>query len=210
MAVTYLIIGFTSLISIMAFQQVDLMVKMRHWPFYEKRDREYYRWITCGFLHGDYLHLMFNMLTLYFFGLFLESWFDAQFGGMGKTLFVLFYLVSLAASSSATYFKYRETPSYASIGASGAVAAVMFATILIEPLMTLRFMFLPMPIKGFIFGILYLWYSSYAAKQSHDNIDHTAHFYGAVFGFFFPMVLEPDLLPQFIGQVLTWVQSLFG
>lgn len=207
MPITYLLIGFTSLISIMAFQNVDIMVKMRHWPFYEKRDGEYYRWLTCGFLHGDYLHLIFNMLTLYFFGIYLEGWFETHFAVAGKTLYVIFYLLSIVASSSATYFKYRDTPSYASIGASGGVAAIMFAVILVEPLMTLRFMFFPMPIKGFIFGILYLWYSSYAARQSRDNIDHVAHFYGAVFGFFFPMVLEPQLLPRFMGQIIGWVQS---
>ena len=83
----------------------------------------------------------------------------------------------------------------------------MFADILIDPLMTLRFLLFPVPIKGFIFGILYLWYSSYAAKQGRDNIDHTAHFYGAVFGFFFPLVLDPSLFPSFLSKVQGWIQS---
>ena len=207
MSITYIIIGFTCLISFMAFQNPDITVKMKHWPFYEKRDGEYYRWLTSGFLHGDTMHLLFNMLALFLFGAGLEEWFDEQFAGAGKTLFVVFYVAAIVAASSATYYRYRDTAGFASIGASGAVAAVMFADILIDPLMTLRFLLFPIPIKGFIFGILYLWYSSYAAKQGRDNIDHTAHFYGAVFGFFFPLVLDPSLFPSFLSKVQGWIQS---
>lgn len=206
--ITYLIIGFTCLISIIAFQNPDITVKMKHWPFYEKRDGEYHRWLTSGFLHGDWSHLIFNMLSLYFFGLGLEAWFEQHFAGMGQILFIVFYLAAIVAASSATYYRYRDTPNFASIGASGAVSAVVFANILIDPLMTLGFLFLPIPIKGFIFGILYLWYSSYAARQSRDNIDHTAHFYGAVFGFLFPLIFEPSLLLTFFADILAWLQAL--
>jgi len=208
MPITYLLIGFTCLISFMAFQNREIMVKMQHWPYYEQRDGEYYRWLTSGFLHGDPMHLIFNMLALYFFGIGLEEWFLDTFPAMGKTLFVGFYMLSIVAASSATYFKYRNVSSFASIGASGAVAAVIFAAILINPLMTMGFMFFPIPIKGFIFGALYLWFSSYAAKQSRDNIDHSAHFYGAVFGFFFPLIIKPGLIVEFISQITGWVQSI--
>lgn len=206
--ITYLIIGFTCLISFMAFQNPDIKSKMMHWPYYEKRDGEWHRWLTSGFLHGDWGHLIFNMLSLYFFGLGLEFWFDQHFESIGKVLFVMFYLAAIVAASSATYYRYRETPSFASLGASGAVSAVVFANILINPTMTLGFLFLPIPIKGFIFGILYLWYSSYAARQSRDNIDHTAHIYGAVFGFLFPLIFEPSLLPAFFVEIVGWLQSL--
>ncbi|MCE2822094.1 MAG: rhomboid family intramembrane serine protease, partial [Saprospiraceae bacterium] len=112
-----------------------------------------------------------------------------------------------AAASSATYFKYRNSPSFASVGASGAVAAVIFASILLQPVGDIYFIFIPIPIKSFIFGALYLWYSAYEAKQSRDNIDHTAHYYGALFGFFFPIVLQPSLLANFIAQVIIWFQN---
>jgi membrane associated rhomboid family serine protease len=93
------------------------------------------------------------------------------------------------------------------VGASGAVAAVIFASILLHPMGDIYFIFIPIPIKSFIFGALYLWYSAYEAKQARDNIDHTAHYFGALFGFFFPIILQPSLLPRFITQVLDWVQN---
>ena len=207
MAVTYIIIAFTCIISFLCFNDQHLFVKLKHWPYEELRHKEYYRWLTGGLLHANPMHLIFNMLTLYFFGLRVEYWFRETFGNMGITVYVLFYLAAIVAASSATYFKYRNSPGFASIGASGAVAAVLFASILIDPMSQIMFIFLPIPIRAFIFGILYLWYSAYEAKKGGDNIDHTAHYYGALFGFFFPMVLSPGLLTDFIGQIVDWVGS---
>lgn len=119
----------------------------------------------------------------------------------------MFYLAAIVAASSATYFKYKDSPGFASIGASGAVAAVLFASILISPLSQIMFIFLPIPIRAFIFGILYLWYSAYEAKRGGDNIDHTAHYYGALFGFFIPGLLAPELFVDFLDQINAWIQS---
>lgn len=207
MAVTYIIIAFTCIISFLAFNDRHLFVKLKHWPYEEMRYKEYYRWLTGGLLHANPMHLIFNMLTLYFFGLNVEAWFRAMYGTVGITLFVVFYLAAIVAASSATYFKYRNTPSFASIGASGAVAAVLFASILLDPMNQIMFIFLPIPIRAFIFGILYLWYSAYEAKRGADNIDHTAHYYGALFGFFFPLVLSPSLFLDFLNQINAWFQS---
>lgn len=207
MPITYLIIGFTSLVSFAAFNNPDIFHNMKHWPHQEARRGEYYRWLTCGFLHGDPMHLIFNMFTLYFFGLAVENWFQDLFPGFGMTLFVLFYAAGIVASSSATYYKYKDSPGFASIGASGAVAAVLFAAILIRPTMGIRFFFIPFDIPGFIFGVFYLWYSAYAARRGNDNIDHTAHFFGAVFGFFFPAVFMPSLIPEFFAQIGEWMGS---
>ncbi len=205
MIITYLIIGFTALISFMAFNNHDLFLKMKHWPYQEARRGEYYRWLTGGFLHGDPMHLIFNMLTLYFFGKYVEEWFGVLFPGVGGLVYLVFYLVAIVAASSATYQKHKNTPGFASIGASGAVAAVLFACILLDPTIGIMMFFIPIPIPGFIFGILYLWYSSYAARQGGDNIDHTAHFFGAVFGFFFPLLLKPALFLHFIEQLQNWL-----
>ncbi|MCW5921019.1 MAG: rhomboid family intramembrane serine protease [Saprospiraceae bacterium] len=205
MTITYLIIGFTALISFMAFNNRELFVKMQHWPYQEARHGEYYRWLTSGFLHGDPMHLIFNMLTLYFFGNHVENWFKAKFEGFGGLVYLAFYLVAIAAASSATFQKYKNTSSFASIGASGAVAAVLFAFILLAPTVGIMLFFIPIPIPGFIFGILYLWYSSRAAQRGGDNIDHVAHFFGAVFGFFFPLILEPSLFLDFVAQLLNWL-----
>lgn len=210
MPVTYIIIGFTSIISFMAFNNGDMMYQLKHWPYQEARRGEYYRWVTGGFLHADPMHLIFNMLTLYFFGSIVEGWFRDMFPEWGITLYVIFYLAAIAAASSATYYKYKDSSYFASIGASGAVAAVLFAAILLDPTIGIMMFFIPIPIPGFIFGVIYLWYSSYAAKRGGDNIDHLAHFFGAVFGFFFPILLEPSLVPMFFEQLQGWFSSFAG
>lgn len=206
--INYIIIGFTCLISFMAFNNPYWTYKLKHWPYQEVRDGEYYRWLTSGFLHGDIMHLVFNMITLYFFGRTVEMWFALVFPDFGRMFYLVFYLVAIVAASSATFFKYRESPSFASIGASGAVAAVLFASILILPTNKIYLFFIPIGIPGFIFGILYLWFSAYEAKRGQDNIDHTAHYYGAIFGFFFPILFEPRLVPLFIGQLQEWFAEL--
>ncbi len=204
--INYLIIGFTALVSFMAFNNRYLFIKLKHWPYEEVRQGEYYRWLTSGLLHADPMHLIFNMITLYFFGQIVEQWFVIVFPDFGRLFYLLFYMVSIVAASSATFFKYRHSPGFASIGASGAVAAVLFASILILPTNTIYVFFFPMP--GFIFGIAYLWFSAYSAKKGGDNIDHTAHYYGAVFGFFLPILFEPRLVPMFFMQLQTWFAEL--
>jgi len=209
MIITYLIIGITVLISIAAFNNSDIIYKFKHWPYVEARRGEYFRWLSSGFLHGDYMHLLFNMITLYFFGRSVEMWFEVLFPEVGVALYLVFYLVAIVAASLATFYKYKDTQHFASIGASGAVSAVLFAAILIQPTLSLYLMFIPIPIPGFIYGIFYLWYSSRAADRGGDGIDHVAHFYGAVFGFLFPLVLKPVLFLSFIGQLGEWFSS-FG
>jgi membrane associated rhomboid family serine protease len=206
--ITYLIIGFTAIVSFMAFNNPAMFHNLKHYPYAEKRDKEYYRWLTGGFLHGDMMHLIFNMLTLYFFGGFVESFFRQVFPGVGALVYLLFYLLAVVAASVGTYYKHQDHRGFASIGASGAVAAVLFAAILLQPTIGIGFLFIPIPIPGFIFAILYLWYSSYAANRSGDNIDHMAHFYGAVFGFCFPLLVEPSLLRLFFVQLSEWFASI--
>ncbi len=205
MSITYIIIGVTVLISVLAFNNQELFVKMRHWPYEEERKGEYYRWLTSGFLHADPMHLIFNMLTLFFFGGLVESRFAELFPDLGPVVYLVFYLLGIVVASSATFMKYRHTSSFASIGASGAVASVLFASILFDPLIGISMFFIPIPIPGFIFGALYLWYSSYEAKRGRDNIDHMAHFFGAVFGFFFPLFFQPSLFLGFIEQISGWL-----
>jgi membrane associated rhomboid family serine protease len=208
--ITYLIIAVTVGVSLLAFNNGEIMYRFRHWPYAEERQKEYYRWVTAGFLHADYMHLFFNMFTLYFFGSIVEQWFALLFPGVGDLLYLVFYIIAIAAASASTYFKHKNHPGFASIGASGAVAAVLFAAILLNPTMGISFMFIPIPIPGFIFGVLYLWYSSYASKQGGDNIDHAAHFYGAVFGFLFPLVFKPALFLSFIYQLKEYIGSIVG
>lgn len=206
--INHIIIGFTCLISFMAFNNPYWTYKLKHWPYQEVRDGEYYRWLTSGFLHGDIMHLIFNMITLYYFGRTVETWFTFVFPDFGRIFYLIFYLIAIVAASSATFYKYRESPSFASIGASGAVAAVLFASILLLPTSKIYLFFIPIGIPGFIFGIMYLWFSAYEAKRGQDNIDHTAHYYGAIFGFFFPMLFEPKLMPLFLQQLQEWAGGM--
>jgi membrane associated rhomboid family serine protease len=204
MSITYIIIGFTVLVSFWAFNDRIVFAKLMHRPYDESRRGEHYRWLTSGFLHGDMTHLLFNMISLLFFGPTVEEHFDLLLPGFSKVAYLIFYLLSILAASSATFVKHKDNPTFASIGASGAVSAVVFAAILFEPLSRIGMFFLPPIIPGFIYGIFYLWYSSYAANHSNDNIDHTAHLYGALFGFGFPIVFQPSLLLVFINKVVGW------
>ena len=204
--ITYIILGFTVLISMWALNDHNIFHKLKHWPYAEARRGEHYRWLTGGLLHGDYTHLIFNMMTLYFFGPLLERCFDQIFPGISKVMFLLFYILAIVAASSATYVKYRDNPHFASIGASGATAAVLFACVLFIPTIGIMMFFIPIPIPGFIFAVLYLWYSAYAANRGGDNIDHTAHYYGALFGFIFPLVFKPSLLLSFFAQILEYIR----
>lgn len=210
MSITILIIAITAIVSFVAFSNGEWMYKLRQWPYQEARQGEYYRWLTNGLVHANPMHLIFNMLTLYVFGQFVEEWFLSRFGTVGPVIYLLFYVLALAASSSATFYKYKNTPGYTSIGASGATAAILFASILINPTNELYLMFIPIGIPGFIFGPLYLWYSNYSANRGNDNIDHMAHFFGALFGFFVPLILEPTLIVDFFSQLTGWFHYVFG
>jgi membrane associated rhomboid family serine protease len=208
--ITYIIIGITVIFSMLGFNNPELFHRFKHWPYAEERRGEYIRWLTGGFLHADWMHLLFNMLTLYGFGLFVESEFARLFPGFGPVMYVVFYLLAILAASAATFYRHRTNPGFASIGASGAVAAVLFAAILLEPGLELRLFFIPIDIPGFIFGAIYLWYSSYAANRLNDNIDHIAHFYGSVFGFVFPLIFHPSLFLRFVEGLQAWFANVFG
>ena len=206
--VTYIIIGVTVLTSMAGFNNPELFHKLKHWPYAEAKRGEIYRWLSGGFLHGDYMHLLFNMITLYFFGPALESFFAELFPGFSHIIYPLFYLLAVVAASSGTYVRYNDSPGFASIGASGATAAVLFACILFIPTLKIYLFFIPVGIPGFIFAVLYLWYSAYSAKQGGDNIDHLAHYFGAIFGFMFPIVFQPSLIGSFFDQITRWLSSL--
>lgn len=201
MSLTLLIILFTSVISVMAWHNQNMMRQLVFSPYIIKRKGEWFRFVTSGLLHINFLHLFLNMYVLYLFGNITEAYFRKLFHPMGATIYVLMYVLSIALSETYSYFKHQDNPSYASLGASGAVSAVVFSSILLEPLNKIGLIFFPVGIPGFLFGLLYLLYSMYMAKQAHDNVGHYAHFYGAVFGFIFPILLKPVLLVHFISQV---------
>ncbi len=161
--------------------------------------REWYRIISHGFVHADWTHLIVNMFTFLSFGLYVENQFVAW--GFGSSSFLILYFGGMVAASVYDVWKYRNNQYYSSIGASGAVSSVLFTAIFLHPWDKIYF-FAIVPIPGIVFGFIYLLYCQYMAKRGGDNINHNAHFYGAVFGLIFPILLEPRLLQMFIQQLL--------
>ncbi len=164
--------------------------------------KEWWRMISHGFLHADWIHLLMNMYVLYYFGTAAEEYFVAYFGLKGRFMYLLLYLLSIPLASLSDLYKHKNNHYYNAVGASGAVAAAIFACILFDPLIGISMFFLPVRIPGFIFAILYLAYSQYMIKKSSDNIGHSAHFWGSCVGFVIPILFKPILIYYFIKQIL--------
>ena len=164
-------------------------------PYYLVRDKRYDTLITKGFVHADMSHLFFNMLTLYFFGPYLE-------GTIGTPKFVALYFLGLLVASLGTFVRRRRDMQYASLGASGAISSMLFAFIVYYPMVNI-YVFFAIPIPAFLYAVLYLAYSFWAAKNARDNVNHDAHFDGALFGLIFVLVTEP-------GAWINGLQRLFG
>ena len=201
---TYIIIFITVAISVTVLQtgRMRLTSKLGMRPYYAVHRRQWYRVITHGFVHGDYIHLAVNMISFYSFGLYLESRFKAlEAGGVignHTVAFLLLYFGGMVAASLYDLIRYRNNPGYNSIGASGAVSAVIFASIFFAPWKMIYFFgIIPMP--GLIFGLLYLYYEWYSARNRHDNVNHIAHIFGALYGLIFPLLLNPSLIHTFLN-----------
>lgn len=201
MRITLLIIVLTCITSIAAFSNQQFMQKLIFSPYIIKRQKDWFRFLSSGFLHSNWMHLFFNMYVLFLFGQVTEEYFARLFDQAGATLYILFYTSAIMLSEVYSYFRHQDNPGYASLGASGAVSAVVFASILFQPLNKIGIIFFPIGIPGFVFGVLYLLYSMYMARNANDNVGHYAHFYGAVFGFIFPIVLKPELFLRFMQQI---------
>jgi len=203
LTITYALIGLTVLISMYSFNNEGLLRSLIMNPYLIRSRKQYYRLLTSGFIHKDHMHLLLNMVTFYFFGGVIEQVFTIIFGSMGGFYFVILYLMAIVVSDLPTVLKHKSNPGYNSLGASGGVAAVVFASIILLPLQDLCLYFaLCMP--GFILGTLYLVYSYYQGRKANDGINHDAHLYGALFGFLFCIILIPASLPNFIEQVMSW------
>ncbi len=186
--------------SFYAWNQQNIYQKWMLNPYQIKHSKQYWRFITSGFVHLNYTHLFFNMFALYFFGQHVAYY----FGAMGNQLLVVLYLSGIVISDIPTYLKYKDVPNYNSLGASGGVAAVLFSSIMFEPLNPIYIMFIPIGIPGFVLGTLYLIYSYYQGKRMSDNINHDAHLYGAIFGLVFTVLLRPGVIVSFVQQIKDW------
>jgi len=207
MSFTVILILITVILSIYAWNNPNIQGKWLFNPYNIKKYHQYYRFISSGFIHSGTLHLFFNMLALYYFGLNVERVFNSLYGFSGELIFAAFYIFGIIISDLPTYFKFKELPHYNSLGASGGVSAIVFSSIMFFPLQKIYIMFIPIGIPGFILGTLYVIYSYYQGKKIGDNINHDAHLYGAVFGVLFTIIIEPQVLPSFLDQISSF--SLF-
>lgn len=212
MSITVIIIIITVLVSLSAFRNEKIMNDLIFYPPAVSNNNQYYRFITCGFIHADYGHLLFNMISFYFFGQFVENAFEYIFGMAGKLLYLLMYVLALIASLLPTYFKNRDNHYYRSLGASGAVSAVIFAGILLDPANKIYLMFIPVGIPGFVFGPVYLLISAWLDRKGSDNINHSAHIWGALFGIAFMIVAgyvsnDYNAVEEFVNKVRYYFNS---
>ncbi len=199
---TIFIIAATAIISVLAFNNVALFRRLSFNAWLIKEKGQHWRFITYGLVHAGWLHLIINMFVLYSFGRMVERSFMMLFGtAKGLIYFLLLYVGGILFSTLLDFGKHKGNPYYEAVGASGAVAAVLFSSILIAPKMSLFVFPIPMPIPAWIFGLLYLIYSAYMGKRAQDNIGHYAHFVGAVFGLVFTIILKPVLLTYFLTQL---------
>ena len=192
------IIVVTGLVSWLAFSNEKLLQRLLLWPPAVTRGRQFHRFLTYGFVHGDFMHLAFNMITLYFFGRLMEGFYGDYLGPLG---FVGFYLSALVVSALPSYLRHRNDPEYATLGASGAVSAVLFAFILLQPWQIIYVYVIPVP--AIIYAVLYVGYSIYAERRQADHINHSAHLAGAAYGVLFTVLMEPRVLGHFWQTLLS-------
>lgn len=188
MSITLVIIIVTVLVSIGAFTNQKIMEDLIFYPPAVSQRNQWYRFFSCGLIHADWGHLLFNMFAFYLFGRKLEYYFTEFFGEKGKILYLVMYIAALAISVLPTYFKNRDNYHYRSLGASGAVSAVIFSSILFDPLSGIGLFFIPIYVAGFIFGLIYLLISQWLDKRGEGNINHSAHIFGALFGIVFTII----------------------
>jgi membrane associated rhomboid family serine protease len=208
--ITLAIVALTCVISFTAFSNEKVIDDLIFYPPAITNRNQWYRFISCGFIHSDIMHLAFNMYSFYLFGDMVERAFEAIFGTAGKVIYLILYIAALAVCLVPTFLQHKDNYHYRSLGASGAVSAVIFVGIFLNPTMGLGIFPLPFHIPGFIFGPLYLFLSAYMAKKGHGNINHSAHIWGAIFGIVFLIItcqFLSDYRPVtvFVNQILAYL-----
>jgi membrane associated rhomboid family serine protease len=219
LTITLIIIIITVIVSVSAFSNEKILNDLVFYPPAVTNNKQWYRFLTCGLVHADFMHLAFNMYALYVFGArsaigspSVEDEFMRIFQEKGKLIYLLMYVSALVVCLLPTYSKHKTDSSYRSLGASGAVSAVIFAYIILSPLNKLNLMFIPIGIPGFIFGFLYLFVSSLLDKRGGGNINHSAHIWGALYGIAFLIIAsylfsDERVLANFVEKISRWSSS---
>ena len=197
-----LLIVFNVLVSYKGFSETRFFERYKFSVLALQR-QQYSRLLSSGFLHVDKTHLVFNMFALYIFG-------DVVIQITGVFLFILIYILSLLAGNYFTFINHKNEPRYTAVGASGGVSGIVYSSILLFPQMKLALLFFPIPMPGYVFGILYLLYTLFGMKSRRDNIGHTAHFGGAVSGFITTLFIYPSLVYMQTSLILLMMIPLIA
>jgi len=195
--ITILIIAATTFVSLLAFSNREIFRRLAFKAYDIKHFNNTYRFVSYALIHADWMHLLINMMVLYSFGGLVEQYYLFYFGTKGILYYLLLYIGGIALSTLPAYGKHKDDYSYTAVGASGAVSAVVFASILFDPLNKIYLFMIPIGIPAVIFGALYLAYSWYMSNKNLDNVGHDVHFWGAIFGFVFTILLKPALISHF-------------
>jgi membrane associated rhomboid family serine protease len=201
MEITYGIILFTVVVSIVCFNNEELFNRLKFNAFDVKHSNQWYRFFSYGFLHSGWVHLLINMVVLYSFGGLVEHFFMGLFHEKYILYYILLYMGGLLLSIIPAFGKHKNDVFYNAVGASGAVSSVIFASIIIFPQAPISFFLIPIEIPSWIFGIFYVVYEFYMSRRAKDNIGHDAHFWGAVYGVIFTIALNPALATKFLYHV---------
>jgi len=191
----------TALISIIAFNNPELFNKLKFNAWLIRHKKESWRFFSYALIHSGWIHLFINMYVLYSFGGIVEKSFSAQFGLKGELYYILLYVGGIIFSTLLDFRKHKDDPYYNAVGASGAVSAVVFSSILLYPGGGIYIFPIPFAFPSWAFAILYLAYSAYMGRRGGDNIGHNAHFWGAIFGIVFTVILIPGIIQNFIEQL---------
>ena len=208
--VTIALIAINIIVSLIAMNNQDVLSKTIMWPYGVKRHNQFYRFITSGFIHADYMHLFFNMFTLFFFGQVVEISFSV-YGIGGNIAYLALYFLGLIASDLPTYFKQRDNYNYHCLGASGAVSAVVFAAVVFDPWSSI-YLYGALKISALLYAVLYIVYCVAMSKKGGDNVNHDAHLWGSLFGLGFTIALIAAMQPVLFEYILEQLKnpSLFG
>lgn len=201
--ITLIIIAANVLVSIMAMDNYNLKNKLMFNAYMIHHRKQWYRFFSNGLIHADWMHLAFNMYSLYLFGRGVEQAFGYEevYGSKGPLFFILLYVGGLVMSSLYSYEKHKNDVYYNALGASGAVSAVIFSYIVLAPTAQLGFFFIPVPIPAYLFGLIILGIEHYLSRRGNTGIAHDAHFWGSIYGVVFTVVMKPQLAIDFIHKI---------
>ena len=210
LSITLIITAATVIVSVIGFSNQKVVDDLLFTPPAITNRNQWYRFLSCALVHADVPHLAFNMIAFYSFGEAVENTFTDLFGGYGTALYIALYVISQFLCLVPTFIKNKDNYYYRSLGASGAVSAVIFAGILLFPLTKIFLFFIPIGIPGFIFGFIYLGVSAYLERKGGSNVNHSAHLFGALAGIILLLTFGFAYGYDIVGNFMEQIRAFFN